>query len=293
MGITQVALSGESFLAAASFREPKQVLRSAALCGRKDTLSGITENVLVGGLIPVGSGYEAELESVEARAVIMKEGGLKKRTIAATKLCITFLDPKAANPANAEELDLELEKLVTNLDGGSEDKKVWDRVVELAWARLFEAICCVKGIDEHVARRLTSRVFKGVIGAKKPFACAESFWAFLWNRRDWVVKNYLVRELKRRKRERSHLRKLIERDEQQVEREQEAEVARRLLATIREEAKLTEYQQDVFDLAWGERLSDADIARQLKKSSGAIRRMKTYIKRKLRDTPTVKELREA
>ena len=70
-------------------------------------------------------------------------------------------------------------------------------------------------------------------------------------------------------------------------------MARGLLAKIRAEAKLTNYQQEVFDLAWGERLSDGEITKALQRSNGAIRRTKTYIKKKLQNTPTVKDLRDA
>ncbi len=290
LGITQVAVSGASFLAAASFREPKQVLRRAALCGREDKLLGITENVLVGGLIPVGSGYGATEKGVDVRGTEKKASVSPERTVTARKLQVTFLDPKEASP---EEMDDELETLVTNLDGGLGDKKAWDRIVELAWDKLFEAIHRTDKLQQHVARRLASSVFKKIMQGKRQFASGKAFWAFLWKQRKWQVDNYKDREKERPRKDRMRLRKLIELDEQQVELEKEAKIARELLENIREEAKLTDYEKDVFDLAWGERLSDADIARQLMKTSGAIRRIKTYIKKKLRDTPTVKELLEA
>lgn len=57
LGITKVSLSTNSFLAAASFMETARVLIDAAITGRVDELSGLKENVIIGRLIPVGTGY--------------------------------------------------------------------------------------------------------------------------------------------------------------------------------------------------------------------------------------------
>ncbi len=56
LGITKSALSTDSFIAAASFQETTRVLTEAAITGRIDTLSGLKENVIVGRLIPAGTG---------------------------------------------------------------------------------------------------------------------------------------------------------------------------------------------------------------------------------------------
>jgi DNA-directed RNA polymerase subunit beta' len=58
MGITKVALSTESFLSAASFQETTRVLISAAVTGKEDRLRGPKENVIIGRLIPAGTGFE-------------------------------------------------------------------------------------------------------------------------------------------------------------------------------------------------------------------------------------------
>jgi hypothetical protein len=55
-GISKSSLSTESFLAAASFQETTRVLTEAAIEGKVDVLSGLKENVIIGGLIPVGTG---------------------------------------------------------------------------------------------------------------------------------------------------------------------------------------------------------------------------------------------
>ena len=57
LGITRVALSTSSFLSAASFQETARVLIDAAIRGRQDGLRGLKENVIIGRLIPAGTGY--------------------------------------------------------------------------------------------------------------------------------------------------------------------------------------------------------------------------------------------
>jgi DNA-directed RNA polymerase subunit beta' len=57
LGITKVALSTDSFLSAASFQETARVLINAAVSGKEDKLKGLKENVIIGKLIPAGTGY--------------------------------------------------------------------------------------------------------------------------------------------------------------------------------------------------------------------------------------------
>lgn len=57
LGITKASLSTESFISAASFQETTRVLTEAAVNGRKDHLRGLKENVIVGRLIPAGTGF--------------------------------------------------------------------------------------------------------------------------------------------------------------------------------------------------------------------------------------------
>jgi DNA-directed RNA polymerase subunit beta' len=58
LGVTKASLNNESFLAAASFQETTRVLTQAAIQGSKDHLVGLKENVIIGKLIPAGSGLE-------------------------------------------------------------------------------------------------------------------------------------------------------------------------------------------------------------------------------------------
>jgi DNA-directed RNA polymerase subunit beta' len=55
-GITKASLQTQSFISAASFQETTRVLTDAAFAGKVDRLSGLKENVIVGRLIPAGSG---------------------------------------------------------------------------------------------------------------------------------------------------------------------------------------------------------------------------------------------
>jgi len=56
LGITRASLKSDSFLSAASFQETTRVLTEAAIRGKRDTLEGLKENIVIGGLIPAGTG---------------------------------------------------------------------------------------------------------------------------------------------------------------------------------------------------------------------------------------------
>ena len=60
LGITKSSLATQSFLSAASFQETTRVLIDAAITGKVDHLRGLKENVIIGKLIPCGSGYDKE-----------------------------------------------------------------------------------------------------------------------------------------------------------------------------------------------------------------------------------------
>ncbi len=76
LGITQAALSTESFISAASFQETTKVLTNAAIAAKVDSLNGLKENVVMGHLIPAGTGLKkyrniilTEEETVEAEKI--------------------------------------------------------------------------------------------------------------------------------------------------------------------------------------------------------------------------------
>ncbi len=58
LGITKASLSTDSFISAASFQETTRVLTEAAISGKVDHLRGLKENVIMGRLIPAGTGME-------------------------------------------------------------------------------------------------------------------------------------------------------------------------------------------------------------------------------------------
>ena len=79
LGITKASLATESFLSAASFQETTRVLTEASISGKRDELIGLKENIVVGRIIPAGTGFAyhhrrrlgiAEEESVTVRAAV-------------------------------------------------------------------------------------------------------------------------------------------------------------------------------------------------------------------------------
>jgi len=82
LGITKASLSTESFISAASFQETTRVLTEAAIHGKVDQLRGLKENVIIGHLIPAGTGLpvyrrvrlEAEKEAQPAPLELEGEG---------------------------------------------------------------------------------------------------------------------------------------------------------------------------------------------------------------------------
>ena len=77
LGITKASLSTESFMSAASFQETTRVLTEAAVSGQHDHLHGLKENVLIGRLIPAGTGLAHHLERkrIQAEEQALEEEG--------------------------------------------------------------------------------------------------------------------------------------------------------------------------------------------------------------------------
>jgi len=71
MGITKISLNTDSFLAAASFQETTRVLIEAAVTAKTDYLRGLKENVIIGKLIPAGTGFRGDAlqDPVESSAL--------------------------------------------------------------------------------------------------------------------------------------------------------------------------------------------------------------------------------
>ena len=75
LGITKASLATESFISAASFQETTRVLTEASVRGMRDTLNGLKENVIVGRLIPAGTGLAHHNERRRARHDALYSGG--------------------------------------------------------------------------------------------------------------------------------------------------------------------------------------------------------------------------
>jgi DNA-directed RNA polymerase subunit beta' len=96
LGVTKASLSTNSFLAAASFQETTRVLTEAATMGQKDRLLGLKENVIIGKLIPAGTGLASRREQLDWLP--------KARALAAM---FGTDDEEEVTPVPAEDLSLE------------------------------------------------------------------------------------------------------------------------------------------------------------------------------------------
>ena len=83
LGITKAALATDSFLSAASFQETSRVLTEAAICTKRDPLIGLKENVIIGKLIPAGTGMK-EYKNVSVQATGGYRDSLAQETAVAT-----------------------------------------------------------------------------------------------------------------------------------------------------------------------------------------------------------------
>jgi DNA-directed RNA polymerase subunit beta' len=84
LGITKASLTTESFISAASFQETTRVLTEAAITGKKDLLRGLKENVIVGRLIPAGSGLAYHQDRRRKRVETREEAAALERTLSGT-----------------------------------------------------------------------------------------------------------------------------------------------------------------------------------------------------------------
>ena len=84
LGITKASLSTESFISAASFQETTRVLTEASVNGKRDDLRGLKENVIVGRLVPAGTGlsYHSERRKKRAEDELEVQQGLKEHALA-------------------------------------------------------------------------------------------------------------------------------------------------------------------------------------------------------------------
>ncbi len=102
LGITKASLATESFISAASFQETTRVLTEAAVAGKRDELRGLKENVIVGRLIPAGTGFAYHQDRI------------RRRHLAETA-------DAAPQPVSADEATANLAELLNAGFGGSKE----------------------------------------------------------------------------------------------------------------------------------------------------------------------------
>jgi len=124
MGITKASLATESWLSAASFQETTRVLTEAAINGKSDPLLGLKENVIIGKLIPAGTGMsryrnvsiettgEGAISDAEAREMF----GLPPRTEEEDAARELFGDGLRAVPDSSEDGEGQADADSVNLD---------------------------------------------------------------------------------------------------------------------------------------------------------------------------------
>ena len=114
LGITKASLSTDSFISAASFQETTRVLTEAAIMGKRDELRGLKENVIVGRLIPAGTGFAYH----EARKAKDEMDEAERRAIAEAEAL--ELAGEEAQPAVADDADVAAASAASAPAGDSE-----------------------------------------------------------------------------------------------------------------------------------------------------------------------------
>jgi hypothetical protein len=113
LGITKASLETDSFLSAASFQETTRVLTEAAINGKVDHLRGLKENVIIGKLIPAGSGFGV-VPGMEAEVLGFGEPG--------GSVAVLPGEPDDVEPASEEDLEeLMMQGLVPSSSGITPD----------------------------------------------------------------------------------------------------------------------------------------------------------------------------
>ncbi len=102
LGITKASLATDSFISAASFQETTRVLTEASVRGMRDNLRGLKENVIVGRLIPAGTGMAYHNERRRKRKMTLEDKFKEKEAEAAAKLANEVLPIVTEAPAEAD-----------------------------------------------------------------------------------------------------------------------------------------------------------------------------------------------
>ncbi len=150
LGVTKASLNTSSFLAAASFQETTRVLTEAAINGAKDHLIGLKENVIIGKLIPAGTGAEARRLQAERAAQLSPEEAEQQREEAAARAFLSG-DPDAdgdgeIEPGEAEAAAEAAGETAAELMGAGDNPDIEAEVEE----QVFDALTDEQRAEEAV-----------------------------------------------------------------------------------------------------------------------------------------------
>ena len=142
LGVTKASLNTSSFLAAASFQETTRVLTEAAINGAKDHLIGLKENVIIGKLIPAGTGAEARRLQAERAGQLSPAEEEQQREEAAARAFLSG-DPDTdgdgdVEPDEAEAAAREAGDTVAELMGAGDNPEIEAAVEEQVFDELTE-----------------------------------------------------------------------------------------------------------------------------------------------------------
>jgi DNA-directed RNA polymerase subunit beta' len=148
LGVTKASLNTSSFLAAASFQETTRVLTEAAINGAKDHLIGLKENVIIGKLIPAGTGAEARaLAAAKAAELSPEEAEALREREAAMSFLTGDADTDADGVVEADEAEAAAEEAaetVAELMGADDDPNIEAEVTEQVFDELNEEVVAEK-----------------------------------------------------------------------------------------------------------------------------------------------------
>jgi DNA-directed RNA polymerase subunit beta' len=111
LGISKAALATESFLSAASFQHTIRVLAAAAIEGRRDALLGLKENVIIGKLIPAGTGFDPNVVKEYEGVPLLKAEPSKPSLIQQAEMALLGIGEE--EPGATEEGPISLEEFLS------------------------------------------------------------------------------------------------------------------------------------------------------------------------------------
>jgi DNA-directed RNA polymerase subunit beta' len=112
LGITKASLSTDSFISAASFQETTRVLTEAAINGRVDYLRGLKENVIMGRLIPAGTGMAYYRRTKIAGEDVVEEPVQDQDAVAVDSFQVYDEETRGGYVSGTDALDLSIDEAI-------------------------------------------------------------------------------------------------------------------------------------------------------------------------------------